>query len=78
MSELTKLTISAARDALRKGEVTSAQLTEACLTAIDGADALNAFVHKTPEIAMAQAKAAELEAETKPRAKAAPAAESET
>ena len=59
MSELTKLTISAARDALRKGEVTSAQLTEACLTAIDGADALNAFVHKTPEIAMAQAKAAD-------------------
>jgi aspartyl-tRNA(Asn)/glutamyl-tRNA(Gln) amidotransferase subunit A len=34
-------------------------LTEACLAAIDGADALNAFVHKTPEIARAQAKAAD-------------------
>ncbi|MEJ6477813.1 MAG: amidase family protein, partial [Octadecabacter sp.] len=59
MSDLTKLTISAARDALRKGDVTSAELTAACLTEIDAADALNAFVHKTPDIAMAQAKAAD-------------------
>ncbi|MGI3168787.1 Asp-tRNA(Asn)/Glu-tRNA(Gln) amidotransferase subunit GatA [Pseudooceanicola sp. C21-150M6] len=59
MSELTKLTIAAARDALRKGEVTSVELTEACLTAIDGADALNAFVHKTPEIARERAAAAD-------------------
>ncbi|MCA1775236.1 MAG: Asp-tRNA(Asn)/Glu-tRNA(Gln) amidotransferase subunit GatA [Loktanella sp.] len=59
MTELTKLTIAAARDALRKGDVTSAELTQACLTAIDGADALNAFVHKTPEVAMAQAKSAD-------------------
>ncbi len=36
MSELTKLTIAGARDALRKGETTSVELTEACLTAIDG------------------------------------------
>ncbi|MFZ3581047.1 Asp-tRNA(Asn)/Glu-tRNA(Gln) amidotransferase subunit GatA [Loktanella sp. DJP18] len=60
MSDLTKLTIAAARDALRKGDVTSAELTEACLTAIDAADALNAFVHKTPEIAKSQASAADL------------------
>ena len=59
MSDLTKLTIAAARDAMRKGELTSAELTGACLTAIDGADALNAFVHKTPEIAMQQAAAAD-------------------
>ncbi len=59
MSELTKLTIAAARDAMRKGELTSAELTGACLKAIDGADALNAFVHKTPEIAMHQAAAAD-------------------
>ena len=32
MTDLNKLTIAAARDALRKGEVTSAELTEACLT----------------------------------------------
>jgi aspartyl-tRNA(Asn)/glutamyl-tRNA(Gln) amidotransferase subunit A len=31
MSELSKLTIAEARDALRKGEVTSVTLTEACL-----------------------------------------------
>ena len=59
MSDLTKLTIAGARDALRKGDVTSAELTEACLTAIEGADALNAFVHKTPEIARERAAAAD-------------------
>ncbi|WP_019955382.1 Asp-tRNA(Asn)/Glu-tRNA(Gln) amidotransferase subunit GatA [Yoonia vestfoldensis] len=59
MSDLTKLTIAAARDALRKGDVTSTEITQACLTAIDSADALGAFVHKTPEIALAQARAAD-------------------
>ncbi len=59
MTELNKLTIAAARDALRKGDVTSVELTEACLTAIDAADTLNAYVHKTPEIALEQAKAAD-------------------
>ncbi|WP_445810418.1 Asp-tRNA(Asn)/Glu-tRNA(Gln) amidotransferase subunit GatA [Yoonia sp.] len=59
MSDLTKLTIAAARDAMRKGDVTSAEITQACLTAIEGADALGAFVHKTPDIALAQAQAAD-------------------
>ncbi|SLN22936.1 Asp-tRNA(Asn)/Glu-tRNA(Gln) amidotransferase subunit GatA [Pseudooctadecabacter jejudonensis] len=59
MTDLNKLTIAAARDALKKGDVTSVELTEACLTQIEGADALGAFVHKTPEIAMEQAKAAD-------------------
>ncbi|EAQ07029.1 MULTISPECIES: Asp-tRNA(Asn)/Glu-tRNA(Gln) amidotransferase subunit GatA [Yoonia] len=59
MSDLTKLTIAGARDAMRKGDVTSAEITQACLTAIEGADALGAFVHKTPEIALAQAQAAD-------------------
>ena len=59
MSDLTKLTIAAARDAMRKGELTSADLTEACLKAVEEAGALNAFVHKTPEIAREQAKAAD-------------------
>jgi aspartyl-tRNA(Asn)/glutamyl-tRNA(Gln) amidotransferase subunit A len=59
MSELSQLTISAARDALRKGEVTSVALTEACLTAVESADALGAFVRKTPDIALEQAKAAD-------------------
>ncbi|MFW2587663.1 Asp-tRNA(Asn)/Glu-tRNA(Gln) amidotransferase subunit GatA [Sagittula sp. SSi028] len=59
MSDLTKLKISEARDALRKGDVTSAELTDACLGAIDGAGALNAFVHQTADIARAQAAAAD-------------------
>ncbi|MCT8159606.1 Asp-tRNA(Asn)/Glu-tRNA(Gln) amidotransferase subunit GatA [Pseudoruegeria sp. SHC-113] len=59
MSDLNTLTIAEARDKLRAGEVTSAELTEACLTAIEGAGALNAFVHNTPEIARAQAAAAD-------------------
>ncbi|MAP15597.1 MAG: Asp-tRNA(Asn)/Glu-tRNA(Gln) amidotransferase GatCAB subunit A, partial [Oceanibulbus sp.] len=59
MTDLNKLSLAEARDALRKGETTSAALTEACLKAIDGAGALNAFVHRTPEIAMEQAAEAD-------------------
>ena len=43
MSELNKLTLAEARDALRAGDATSVELTDACLTEIDGAGALNAF-----------------------------------
>jgi len=56
---LNTLTIAAARDALRKGETTSAEITDACLSAIEGAGALNAFVHHTPDIARDRAKAAD-------------------
>jgi aspartyl-tRNA(Asn)/glutamyl-tRNA(Gln) amidotransferase subunit A len=59
MSELTKLTIAQARDAMRKGDTTSVEITAACLSAIEGAGALGAFVHQTPEIATEQAKAAD-------------------
>ena len=59
MNAPNELTIADARDALRRGEITSVELTEACLTAIDGAGALNAFVHPTPEIAMDRARAAD-------------------
>ena len=59
MTDLTKLKIAEARDALRAGDVSSVELTEACLSAIDAADALGAVVHKTPEIARDQAKAAD-------------------
>ncbi|MBE1283062.1 MAG: Asp-tRNA(Asn)/Glu-tRNA(Gln) amidotransferase subunit GatA [Rhodobacteraceae bacterium] len=59
MTELNKLGLAEARDLLRKGETTSVELTETCLSAIDAADALNAFVHKTPEIALERAKAAD-------------------
>ncbi|WP_353474040.1 Asp-tRNA(Asn)/Glu-tRNA(Gln) amidotransferase subunit GatA [Salipiger sp. H15] len=59
MTELSKMKLAEARDALRKGDVTSVELTEACLKAIEGADALGAFVHKTPEIALEQARDAD-------------------
>ena len=53
-------TIAAARDALRRGEITAVDLTMSCLTAMDAGDDLNAFVHKTPDIALAQARAADV------------------
>ena len=59
MTDLNALTIAEARDNLRAGEITSVELTEACLKAADGAKALNAVVHATPEIALEQAKAAD-------------------
>jgi aspartyl-tRNA(Asn)/glutamyl-tRNA(Gln) amidotransferase subunit A len=59
MTELNRLTIAEARDALRKGDVTSLELTEACLAAVEGAGALNVFVHHTPDLARAQAQAAD-------------------
>ncbi|CUH81033.1 Glutamyl-tRNA(Gln) amidotransferase subunit A [Tritonibacter multivorans] len=59
MSDLNKLGLAEARDLLRKGETTSVELTESCLKAIDAAGALNAFVTKTPEIALDRAKAAD-------------------
>jgi aspartyl-tRNA(Asn)/glutamyl-tRNA(Gln) amidotransferase subunit A len=59
MSGLNELTISAARDKLRAGEISAVELTEACLRAVEDAKALNAVVHPTPEIAMSQAKAAD-------------------
>ncbi len=59
MTELTKLTIASARDALRKGEISSVELTGALNAAVDGSDKLNAYAHKTPEIAETQARAAD-------------------
>ncbi len=59
MAELSKLTIADARDGMRKGDFTSAEITRDCLAEIEGAGTLNAFVHNTPEIALAQAEAAD-------------------
>ena len=59
MSDLNKLTIAGARDKLRAKEITSAELTEACLSEIEGAGVLNAFVHHTPDLAKEQAAAAD-------------------
>ncbi len=60
MTDLSKLTIATARDALRKGDVSSVELTNAYLSAIDDATTLNAYVHNTPEIAKVQAEAADV------------------
>ncbi|TCO69908.1 Asp-tRNA(Asn)/Glu-tRNA(Gln) amidotransferase subunit GatA [Rhodovulum euryhalinum] len=59
MGELSKLTLAGARDSLRKGETSAVALTEACLAEIEAAGRLNAFVHRTPEIALDQARAAD-------------------
>ncbi len=58
-AHLPELTLADARSKLRTGEITSVELTEACLTEIRAAGALNAFVHDTPEIALEQARASD-------------------
>ena len=59
MSDLIKLKIAEARDLLAKGELTARELTEAHIAAVDAADSLNAYIEKTPEIALQQADAAD-------------------
>ena len=59
MTNLNNLTIAEARDKLKSKEISSLELTNSCLSAIDAADALGAFVHKTPELALEQAKRAD-------------------
>jgi aspartyl-tRNA(Asn)/glutamyl-tRNA(Gln) amidotransferase subunit A len=44
---------------LKSKEISSLELTNSCLSAIDAADELGAFVHKTPELAIEQAKRAD-------------------
>ena len=60
MSDLMKLTLAGARDALRSGQTTAVELTEASLAAVEASKPLNAFVHDTSDIARAQAVAADL------------------
>ena len=60
MSDLNKLTLAAARDMLRAKDVTSVELTQACLTEIENSGALNAFVHQTPELALDRARGADV------------------
>ena len=59
MGELSKLTIADARDKMRAGDITSAELTQDCLDAASSSDALNAYSAHTPEIALSQAAAAD-------------------
>jgi len=59
MSELTNLTIAGARDLLVKGEISSHELTEAHVAAVEAARPLNAFITETPEMALEMAKASD-------------------
>lgn len=52
MSDLTSLTVAAAREGLRNGEFSARELTEAHLAAIDAAGRLNAFVAVTADKAL--------------------------
>ncbi len=57
--DLSKLTIADARDALRAGDYTATELTQAYVDAVEGSDALNAYSTKTPEKALEMAAAAD-------------------
>jgi len=59
MSDLTNLTIAAARDLLAKGEASSKELTEAHIAAVEAARPLNAFITETPEKALEMAEASD-------------------
>ena len=59
MSELTALTLTAAREALRRREISARELTEAHLRAMEAARDLNAYITETPERALAMAEAAD-------------------
>jgi aspartyl-tRNA(Asn)/glutamyl-tRNA(Gln) amidotransferase subunit A len=59
MTELTALSLAQARDALRKKEFSATELADAYLSAVDAADALNAFVLKTPDRTREMARASD-------------------
>src|ERR1041385_7375722 len=59
MSELTALTIAAARDGLKQKKFSAAELADAHLAAMEKARALNAYVLETPERAAAMGKASD-------------------
>ncbi|PYE85686.1 Asp-tRNA(Asn)/Glu-tRNA(Gln) amidotransferase subunit GatA [Pseudoroseicyclus aestuarii] len=59
LPDLSSLTIATAREGLRAKDFTAQELTEGFLALQEGAGALNAVVHATPEIARAQAEAAD-------------------
>ena len=55
MTDLTALTIAEARDGLKAKDFTATELTQSYITAMDGADELNAFITKVPEKALGMA-----------------------
>ncbi|MDR3528366.1 MAG: Asp-tRNA(Asn)/Glu-tRNA(Gln) amidotransferase subunit GatA [Rhizomicrobium sp.] len=59
MSDLTEFTLAEARDAVATKKVSSKELTQGFVTAIEEARALNAFITETPEIALKMADASD-------------------
>ncbi|WP_119274287.1 Asp-tRNA(Asn)/Glu-tRNA(Gln) amidotransferase subunit GatA [Taklimakanibacter deserti] len=59
MTSLTSLTISAARDGLKKKSFSARELTDAYLAAMEKARILNAYVVETPDKARAMAEASD-------------------
>ncbi len=60
MTDLTTLGIAAIRDGVRDGQFKAREVAEAFNAKVAGADALNAFLVKTPEHALAAADAADV------------------
>ncbi len=56
---LTRLTLGGARDRLEAGEISSAELTEAHIAAMEAARPLNVMITQTPERALDMAKASD-------------------
>jgi len=59
MTNLTALTIAAARDGLKKKQFSALELTEAYLAAMEKARILNAYIVETPDQARAMARASD-------------------
>ncbi|MEY4091381.1 MAG: hypothetical protein RLZZ496_563, partial [Pseudomonadota bacterium] len=59
MTDLTKLTLADARDALKAKTISARELTDAHISAMEKARALNAYVLDTPDHARAMAKASD-------------------
>ncbi len=59
MSDLTSLTLKAARDGLKSKDFSSEEITRAYLEAMEAARPLNAYVLETPDKALEQAKASD-------------------
>src|SRR5690606_21604632 len=59
MADLTDLTLTKARDALKSKAFSASELTDAHLSAIEAARPLNAFILETPDRARAMARASD-------------------
>jgi aspartyl-tRNA(Asn)/glutamyl-tRNA(Gln) amidotransferase subunit A len=59
MTELTGLTLAAARDGLKRRAFSARELTQAHVEAMEAARSMNAFITETPEKALAMAEAAD-------------------